>query len=83
MPTVLTAGKVRVVIYTNDHPPAHVHAVRVNEARAKFELNCPEGPVRLVEHDGFRLAEINQIGGLIADDLGRICAMWSAIHGQV
>jgi hypothetical protein len=81
MPTVLTAGNVRVVIYTNDHPPPHVHVVRGNDARARFELNCPEGPVGLIDHDGFRLAEINRLGGLIADDLERICAMWSAIHG--
>ena len=27
MPTVLRVGAMRVVIYPNDHPPAHVHVV--------------------------------------------------------
>jgi len=27
MPTVLRAGGLRVVIYPNDHPPAHVHVI--------------------------------------------------------
>jgi len=54
MPTVLTIGNTRVVIYTNDHPPPHVHAVRRDGALAKPELNCPAGPVTLVEQSGFR-----------------------------
>ena len=27
MPTVLRIGGLRVVIYSNDHPPAHVHVL--------------------------------------------------------
>jgi hypothetical protein len=27
MPTVLRIGGLRVVIYPNDHPPAHVHVL--------------------------------------------------------
>ena len=27
MPTVLRSGGLRVVIYPNDHPPAHVHVL--------------------------------------------------------
>jgi hypothetical protein len=27
MPTVLRSGSLRVVIYPNDHPPAHVHVL--------------------------------------------------------
>lgn len=27
MPTVLRSGGVRVVIHSNDHPPAHVHVL--------------------------------------------------------
>jgi hypothetical protein len=81
VPTVLTLGRIRVVIYTNDHPPAHVHAVRGDEARARFELNCPDGPVQLIEHDGFTLAEINRIGRAVAETLAAICARWREIHG--
>lgn len=83
MPTVLQLGNIRVVIYTNDHPPPHVHAVKGNTARAKFNLNGPDGPVELVEHQGFKLTEIRKIGVAIADNLTVICAKWSEIHGQL
>ncbi len=81
MPTVLRIGRVRVVIYPNDHPPPHVHAVRGNEARAKFALNCPSGPVELIEQDGFRLADVRRIGTAIAEALAVACAKWSEVHG--
>lgn len=83
MPTVLTIRNIRVAIYANDHPPAHVHAVKRGGARAKFELNCPQGPVRLVDQTGFRLAEIKGVGVEVAVHLETLCAEWSRIHGRV
>ncbi len=72
-----------MAIYSNDHPPPHVHAVKGNSARAKFSLSCPDGPVELVDQEGFKLAEIRQIGAAIADDLAAICVKWNEIHGSV
>jgi len=72
---------IRVAIYTNDHPPPHVHAIRPDGARAKFDLNCPDGPVRLVDQKGFHLTEIMEIGAAIANELKPICAEWRRIHG--
>lgn len=81
MPTVLTIRNVRVAIYANDHPPPHVHAIKPSGARAKFELNCPQGPVRLVEQTGFRRAEVAEIGAIVAAALDDVCAQWRRIHG--
>jgi hypothetical protein len=81
VPTVLTIRRIRVAIYTNDHPPPHVHAIRPGGGRAKFELNCPDGPVRLVEQIGFGRAEVGEIGNGVAERLAWICAEWSRIHG--
>ncbi len=83
MPTVLNVRNTRVVIYSNDHPPPHVHATRGNEARARFALNCPEGPVELMDHEGYKLVEIREIGEVIAASLPAICAKWKEIHGSV
>ena len=83
MPTVLRLGNIRVVIYSNDHSPPHVHAIRGDAARTKFNLNCPAGPVELVEQEGFKIAEIRKIGEAIANDLIAICTRWSEIHGAV
>lgn len=81
MPTVLTIRNIRVVIYTNDHPPPHVHAIKGNQAEARFKLNCPDGPVELWDHEGFRLSELNEIKAAITDNLADICLKWREIHG--
>jgi hypothetical protein len=69
------------VIYPNDHPRPHIHAVRRDGALAKFALNCPAGPVILIEQAGFRAAEIQEVGTAVAADLSSICIKWRAIHG--
>jgi len=46
MPTVLRLVSLRVVIYPNDHGPAHVHVIGQGNS-ANFNLNCPAGPLSL------------------------------------
>ncbi|MFN3930523.1 MAG: DUF4160 domain-containing protein [Brevundimonas sp.] len=41
----------RVVVYSNDHPPPHVHAIGP-DGDARFLLNCPDGPVALWDYEG-------------------------------
>lgn len=48
MPTVLRLGALRVVIYPNDHRPAHVHVLG-GGGPVVFVLNCPDGPPELRE----------------------------------
>lgn len=81
MPTVARVGNVRVAIYANDHPPPHVHAIRRDGAWARLALNCPDGPVALIDQSGFRRAEIAVIGRVVAADLESICEQWRRIHG--
>ncbi len=81
MPVVLRIDSLRVVIWPNDHRPAHVHVKSV-EAEAVFNLQCPEGPPRLRESFGFRLAELNRIEGVLAEAIGALCAEWRTIHGD-
>jgi hypothetical protein len=70
-----------VAIYSNDHSPPHVHAIKRGGARARFELNCPRGPVTLLDQVGFRAAENVEIGAAVAAELPAICAKWKAVHG--
>jgi hypothetical protein len=81
VPTILTLRNIRVAIYSNDHPPPHVHAIKRDGARAKFVLNCPNDPITLVEQMGFRAAEIAEVGAAVAENLESICAQWRAFHG--
>jgi hypothetical protein len=44
-------------------------------------LNCPDGPVRLVDQAGFRLVDIKEIGEAIAASLEAVCDEWRRVHG--
>lgn len=81
MPVVYRFDGLRVVIYPNDHRPAHVH-VKGASGEAVFILHCPAGPPSLRESYGFNSRDLN----MIVDELGRalaiLCSQWSAIHGR-
>ena len=81
MPTVLRINGLRVVIWPNDHRPAHVH-VKGADGEAVFNLHCPGGPPELRESYGFRLADLNQIADALAAAIAALCAEWRTIHGD-
>ena len=80
MPTILRFAGLRVVIYTNDHRPAHVHAIG-GGCEAVFEMNCRGGPIVLRENYGFSLSRLRQIKELLVQHKNRICLEWERIHG--
>ena len=80
MPTVDMIDGLRVVIYTNDHRPAHVHVIG-NGCEAVFRLNCPEGPPELRENYRFSPRDLAKIMTALNSELLRLCAEWSKIHG--
>lgn len=80
MPTVLRLGGLRVVIYLNDHQPAHVHVIgRGHEAI--FELNGRSGTVTIRENYGFTRREIADIERALIQSLAGLSAEWERIHG--
>jgi hypothetical protein len=80
VPTVLRIGGLRVVIYPNDHRPAHVHVI--GDGEAVFVLNCPDGPPELREVFGFNRSDANGIATALAGRLAALCEHWRAIHGR-
>lgn len=81
MPTIIRIGGLRVVIYPNDHRPAHVHVIG-NGCEAVFILNCPDGPPRLRENMGFSRREIGKLIDALAAELPTLCENWRKIHGE-
>jgi metal-dependent HD superfamily phosphatase/phosphodiesterase len=81
MPTLHRFNGLRVVIYLNDHRPAHVHVVGAN-AMAVFVLNCLEGPPELRENHGFKRSDLAAIKVELAAVLAQLCAKWSEMHGN-
>ena len=81
MVTVDRIGGLRVVIYPNDHRPAHVHVVG-DDCEAVFKLNCPEGPAALRENYNFPAGELSKIKAALAERIAHLCTEWSKIHGS-
>jgi hypothetical protein len=79
MSTVDRIGRRRVVIYSNDHRPGHVHVIG-NGCEAVFELNCPEGPPELRENYDCPAGELSKIKTALAERIAHLCAEWSRIH---
>jgi hypothetical protein len=80
MPTVLQIDGLRVVIYPNDHRPAHVHVIG-NGCEAVFDLCCPGGPPTLRENYGFARRKVTWIRGALGLHLAALCDDWRRIHG--
>jgi hypothetical protein len=79
MPTVFTFEGLRVMVYPNDHRPAHVH-VMGRGCEAVFNLSCPAGPPRLRENFRFSLREIKQTAAVLIRHLVELCRAWERIH---
>jgi len=80
MPTVFKFDGLRVVIYPNDHRPAHVHVVGRGR-EAVFILNCPRGPTELRENYRFSRRELARMGEELTGNLDTLCKVWEEIHG--
>ncbi|CAM2176200.1 hypothetical protein PSAC2689_20142 [Paraburkholderia sacchari] len=78
MPTVLRVAGARVVIFPNDHSPAHVHLVSP-QGSCVFNLNCPGGPLALRERFVLAHHEVARLAGAIEPEIGRLCRQWQSI----
>ena len=79
MPTVLRIDGLSVIIYPNDHRPAHVH-VKGAENEALFYLACPDGPASPRGNYGFSLAALRKIEAALNAHLPKLCAAWKEMH---
>ncbi len=80
MPTIHRFHGFRVVVYPNDHRPAHVH-VMGKGCEAVFRLNPPDGPASLRENFGFSERDLTMIAAELDRHRVALYAQWSAIHG--
>jgi hypothetical protein len=81
VPTVHRLGSLRVVIYLNDHRPAHVHVVGDGRS-AIFDLHCPAGPPVLRQNFGFPRGTITLAARHVELHVGDLCEAWRNIHGD-
>lgn len=79
MVTVLHAEGLRVVIFVNDHVPAHVHVL--GDGETKIDLAGPSGAPRLVWAEGATRAEVRRAVRLVTDQQEFLLRRWREIHG--
>ena len=70
-----------MVIYPNEHRPAHVHVIAAEE-EAAFDLNCPAGPAIVRENYGFSHPQINRIERELRPYVEQLCGEGERIHGE-
>lgn len=78
MVTVLRADGLRVVIYVNDHLPAHVHVF--GDGEAKINLAGKEG-VSLIWADNMTRSEVRRSMQIVAEQQAFLLQRWEDIHG--
>jgi hypothetical protein len=79
MVTVLRADGLRVVIYVNDHLPAHVHVF--GDGEAKINLLGEDGQPDLVWADTMTRSEVRRAMRVVADHRAFLLQRWGDIHG--
>ncbi len=71
----------RIVIYTSDHEPAHVHVT--GPGQAKVDLIGPDGRPRLVWMVGINRADMARPMSEIDDRRSEFLSAWERIHGRI
>jgi uncharacterized protein DUF4160 len=77
-PTVFEDRGYRVMIFSSDHPPAHIHVLK-GDKRARLYLS----PVAVWENNGFSPAEIREIIDLVRSHKGHCWKIWHELHGTM
>ena len=79
MVTILRSGGLRVVIYVDDHAPAHVHLI--GDGEAKIDLGVISGALSMIWSKGFSAADLRRGWRLVRDNRDELMARWEEIHG--
>ena len=79
MVTIRRAHGLRVIIFTDDHLPAHVHVF--GDGHAKINLLGQEGRPELVWVEGMKRNELRRAMSLVLEHQAEFLARWRMIHG--
>jgi len=79
--TILRVGKLRVMIYSNDHPPAHVHIVGPNGS-ARVRLGEADRLPLVLENEGLSRRQLTLALRAVLEHRHQLNEAWKRIHGQ-
>jgi len=78
--TVLRAEGPRVVIFVDDHQPAHVHVL--GDGQARINLTGAGGTPELVWAYGMTRGEVRRAMRIVVEQRAVLLARWESIHGR-
>ncbi len=81
MVTVFRVRRFRIVIYSNDHWPPHVHAIGP-DSEAKIALGEPGEHATLVVNEGLTRAELEMVLMDVDEQVELLRQRWREIHGD-
>lgn len=79
MPTVIREAGLRIVIYTDDHPPPHVHIFGAGET--KVALSGQDGAPAVVRIVGADRRESRLALEIVREKRDYLLERWKDIHG--
>jgi hypothetical protein len=74
MPTIFVERGFRVMIFLNDHPPAHVHVLKAGE-----KVRVTLSPVELIDST-MKLSDTRRAIEIVENNIERLRAEWDRIH---
>lgn len=79
MVTVLREGGFRVIIYKDDHEPAHVHVQKDGEI--VIDLVGANGSPKVRSDFGSTNADVRKVLRIVKREQSALLARWQEIHG--
>jgi hypothetical protein len=79
MVTIHRAYGLHIVIFTDDHEPAHVHVF--GDGHAKINLAGSDGGPELVWAEGMKRNDVRRAMAVVTEHQTVFLARWREIHG--
>ena len=79
MVSVYRSDGLRIVIFTDDHKPAHVHVF--GDGEAKIDLVGIDGLPQLVWAEGMKRSDMSRAMRLVAEQRDSLLLRWRQLHG--
>lgn len=82
MVTILREGGWSIIIYKDDHPPAHVHVIG-HGGSMKIDLAAPGDEPALLKSVGVTTRDIRRALAIVARHQDILLARWNEFHGSI
>ena len=80
MPTILRQDGFEIMVFTNDHRPAHVHVFKAG-SEVVIHLGTATAPPRVRINIGMTRADERRALSIVGEHQAELLVKWRCIHG--